>query len=176
MQSNFNPRSPWGERHAPAQHTLFIWQISIHALREESDCLRPPSLAISPKFQSTLSVRRATGLCLPTGLPITIFQSTLSVRRATKAFSGNSYKNKNFNPRSPWGERQVFNGFNSFRPGDFNPRSPWGERHKNETLALSKFPFQSTLSVRRATGGLACDYKGGIISIHALREESDVSA
>ena len=174
MQSNFNPRSPWGERHAPAQHTLFIWQISIHALREESDCLRPPSLAISPKFQSTLSVRRATGLCLPTGLPITIFQSTLSVRRATVLILMRLTKIQYFNPRSPWGERhderearaKELNSISihalreesdikmkhwRYPNFHFNPRSPWGERPEDWLAITKEELFQSTLSVRRAT-------------------------
>ena len=34
-------------------------------------------------------------------------------------------------------------------------------------------PFQSTLSVRRATGGMACTSWPICISIHALRKESD---
>ena len=56
-----------------------------------------------------------------------------------------------FNPRSPWGERQTRDGVNGIsvlfqstlpvggatrrrlrgnvHPRDFNPRSPWGERH-----------------------------------------------
>ena len=34
--------------------------------------------------------------------------------------------------------------------------------------------FQSTLSVRRATAGPSADSKGLAISIHALREESDI--
>ena len=36
--------------------------------------------------------------------------------------------------------------------------------------------FQSTLSVRRATGGSGLPWHGGHISIHALRKESDVDA
>ena len=36
---NFNPRSPWGERHKQAHSLLILSTISIHALREESDQL-----------------------------------------------------------------------------------------------------------------------------------------
>ena len=56
--------------------------ISIHALREESDRVLCHYIRLPVKFQSTLSVRRATKLA--TQIVRTIgFQSTLSVRRAT---------------------------------------------------------------------------------------------
>ena len=57
-------------------------QISIHALREESDCWKSCYWWCALRFQSTLSVRRATiyWFCY-----ISIYQ--------------------HFNPRSPWGER-----------------------------------------------------------------------
>ena len=79
--------------------------ISIHALREESDLLRLRLDRLTLNFQSTLSVRRATGWPVvpcqvgaisihalreesdasASALPLftAIFQSTLSVRRAT---------------------------------------------------------------------------------------------
>ena len=58
-----------------------------------------------------------------------------------------------FNPRSPWGERLflLWNCYNSKLY--FNPRSPWGERQMSKTI-------------------ITID---GVISIHALREESDKS-
>ena len=61
---------------------MALLDISIHALREESDASKIDTLANSLEFQSTLSVRRATkrtkALKATNG-----FQSTLSVRRAT---------------------------------------------------------------------------------------------
>ena len=56
---HFNPRSPWGERLDYFSFVSKCDDISIHALREESDIYTPFQL-INPKFQSTLSVRRAT--------------------------------------------------------------------------------------------------------------------
>ena len=56
-------------------------RISIHALRKESDSQSLTS-RLKWLFQSTLSVRRATGFCVLPRFP-PIFQSTLSVRRAT---------------------------------------------------------------------------------------------
>ena len=38
---------------------------------------------------------------------------------------------------------------------------------------IAEIIFQSTLSVRRATGGLREDHGHALISIHALRKESD---
>ena len=80
--------------------------ISIHALREESDSKNAKEIQFHKQFQSTLSVRRATGetqklVYVDTGISIHAlreesdplkyiyphlpykFQSTLSVRRAT---------------------------------------------------------------------------------------------
>ena len=84
-----------------------FYQISIHALRKESDQDGAHNVKQAKEFQSTLSVRRATqmdgaivrlvvisihalrkesDLRSATELPkLDIFQSTLSVRRATQA-------------------------------------------------------------------------------------------
>ena len=56
--------------------------ISIHALRKESDPAALKALGAHVLFQSTLSVRRATGQA-NTNAMTNLFQSTLSVRRAT---------------------------------------------------------------------------------------------
>ena len=56
--------------------------ISIHALREESDFYRIYAICTYDRFQSTLSVRRATIHKQCKEIPC-VFQSTLSVRRAT---------------------------------------------------------------------------------------------
>ena len=58
--------------------------ISIHALREESDCNTHAARHGPTVFQSTLSVRRAT-IFITVVITVWIFQSTLSVRRATFA-------------------------------------------------------------------------------------------
>ena len=100
-------------------------------------------------FQSTLPVGGATQSLLPAG-GIAGFQSTLPVGGATAMIEGEFKDLFDFNPRSPWGERQdldaaqaaalVFQstlpvGGATSRPGPavclnyyFNPRSPWGER------------------------------------------------
>ena len=60
--------------------------ISIHALREESDPI-PFRLRLVARFQSTLSVRRATDIKDTHSAQRTEFQSTLSVRRATRWYT-----------------------------------------------------------------------------------------
>ena len=104
------------------------------------------------EFQSTLSVRRATlWVVFPSVVITSKFQSTLSVRRATNCHLISTSNNYYFNPRSPWGERLTSN------------------------FALDKSKkFQSTLSVRRATATIGYEIVGDLISIHALREESDL--
>ena len=80
---------------------------------------------------------------------------------------------KYFNPRSPWGERQVEEYFRYKHPDIsihaprggsdilslkpellaeyFNPRSPWGERLRKGTVIVAPQLFQSTLPVGGAT-------------------------
>ena len=148
---HFNPRSPWGERQrrtidsVPAgifQSTLPVggatlsgarreWygQISIHAPRGGSD--RCPQAAGSPQ---QISIHAPRG--------------------GSDSSSG-----------SPFGE-----------PGNFNPRSPWGERQLSHRLVFDFEEFQSTLPV----GGATADPQGGQghhqISIHAPRGGSDWQA
>ena len=105
-----------------------VLDISIHALRKESDGF---SLIVDEShmvFQSTLSVRRATTESWQ-WVADELFQSTLSVRRAT-------------------GSKRGQDGYHE---------------------------FQSTLSVRRATITEDIMKRSVYISIHALRKESDPS-
>ena len=55
-----------------------------------------------------------------------------------------------FNPRSPWGERQI-RLFTISTFVHFNPRSPWGERRRRNFLKIIVKEFQSTLPVGGAT-------------------------
>ena len=59
------------------------------------------ALERSLKFQSTLSVRRATGAVVSQLFNAAKFQSTLSVRRATGCGCGCGVDGAHFNPRSP---------------------------------------------------------------------------
>ena len=103
-----------------------IREISIHALLAESDMTSAGNWWVDTTFQSTLSLRRATlsylavvlggqfqstlslrratssNFLRPSGLE---FQSTLSLRRATRKPPRYPHGSRNFNPRSPCGER-----------------------------------------------------------------------
>ena len=60
------------------------------------------------------------------------------------------------------------------KPVDFNPRPPRGERLAEDADRYDMQLFQSTPSARRATQLARVLAKMDRISIHALREESDV--
>ena len=78
----FYPRSPCGERHLNEQEMKCKLLISIHALLAESDIRNAEAVSKYMIFLSTLSLRRAT---------------ILSLKKI--------YKEQNFYPRSPCGER-----------------------------------------------------------------------
>ena len=80
----FYPRSPCGERQRVTMDSYLEFIISIHALLAESDSRTLIVKRIETIFLSTLSLRRATGVC--------IRSRTLIV---------------NFYPRSPCGERLL---------------------------------------------------------------------
>ena len=170
--ADFNPRSPHGERHNPPDDDLLAEVISIHAPRTGSDeRLIDETVAICP------------------------FQSTLPARGATPPRPTIAMPTKNFNPRSPHGERLVsvsvavgFVGFQSTLPargatarmrsssaraGYFNPRSPHGERRQIPSRCswAGHFNPRSPHGERRYCGLVLCAWNG--ISIHAPRTGSD---
>ena len=124
--TNFNPRSPWGERHSvgTTSYYAFTFQstlpvggatlnirfqadrlpISIHAPRGGSDLRRSCWKCSSRLFQSTLPVGGATKSNTTTE-GSGRFQSTLPVGGATSDVTDFAPTSPNFNPRSPWGER-----------------------------------------------------------------------
>ena len=122
----FNPRSPRGERPFG----------KLHPLRQ-------------PGFQSTLPSRGATS-CAYVARYTAKFQSTLPSRGATSA------------------QKLPFRGYRNF-----NPRSPRGERRHIKLSALGILAFQSTLPSRGATGGVLEAAPVRPISIHAPLAGSD---
>ena len=125
-------------------------QISIHALLAESDTDGMRVANALKQFQSTLSLRRATqegtGACALGRISI----------HALLAES------------DPAGA-----GAAPFPPRDFNPRSPCGERRLILIDCVGTTGFQSTLSLRRATHSMIVSGHRYAISIHALLAESD---
>ena len=147
-ERNFYPRSPCGERLRRVLELRQALGISIHALLTESD-LVPLLTYRRVTFLSTLSLRRATGLC----------------RAATSGWT--------ISIHALLTESDVSNSQKSGTLTNFYPRSPYGERQNQRELLLRYQVFLSTLSLRRATRG---DWRcAGLldISIHALLTESD---
>ena len=174
MIRDFNPRSPCGERPL------------LPALYEEHN-----------PFQSTLPVRGATcqaALHNDSDRIISIHAPRAGSDCATSATTNGT---RNFNPRSPCGERRLRDYKSGDNPEHFNPRSPCGERRhivRNIELNWDFNPrspcgerltsgfhvrrswtaFQSTLPVRGATvGTYMCIIVPLFISIHAPRAGSD---
>ncbi len=126
---HFNPRSPHGERHDTAvTDAQAAVDISIHAPRTGSDTMARTTSTRTPSFQSTLPARGAT----QSGLRLTLWR-------------------RNFNPRSPHGERRAGGASGARNAGDFNPRSPHGERRSSDNRSTPGRGFQSTLPARGAT-------------------------
>ena len=192
--------------------------ISIHAPRGGSDANLVFSAKLIAEFQSTLPVGGATlsGPAWRTVRPISIHAPRGGSDQATSSAicardkeisihaprGGSDPKplrpqpnNKNFNPRSPWGERLLdialtvtlkpisihaprggsdfFGLLSTNAVNYFNPRSPWGERHLHRHLKDVSFRFQSTLPVGGATDGNVNGRYAKCISIHAPRGGSD---
>ena len=171
LRTYFNPRSPHGER---PRFRLLIpdgYAISIHAPRTGSDHLFSSYGASGRGFQSTLPARGATYRQLKT-----------------------IYQQRDFNPRSPHGERPTPAiiapaaediSIHAPRTGSdvkdmqtcsttlhFNPRSPHGERHLLHGVERlgAYFNPRSPHGERRLTD---VTMGGCGISIHAPRTGSD---
>ena len=128
--SNFYPRPPrGGRRPGPALRSISA-PISIHALREEGDSVRPVKPVRWHRFLSTPSARRATSMGLG----------------STSAL------------------------------GDFYPRPPRGGRLTKSCRRVARPRFLSTPSAMRATDTVRAMHRmQNPISIHALREEGDIT-
>ena len=146
--SHFNPRSPYGERHAVIA-TFFN----------------------SVAFQSTLPLRGATA-----GYPFRLLQKAISIHAPLtgsdrcRSFNGEPCYISIHAPLTG-SDRTGFTGCK--RTSYFNPRSPYGERLFFSSLDSSVQRFQSTLPLRGATfrGFLCLDCHP--ISIHAPLTGSD---
>ena len=125
--------------------------ISIHALLAESDQQKVDRLYQAIEFLSTLSLRRATGLCNPPGAAI----RQISIH-ALLAESDDKRKHRN----------AQYKAFLS----TLSLRRATGTR---PVFLFCDPAFLSTLSLRRATSLTSCRYPYITISIHALLAESD---
>ena len=148
--TDFNPRSPHGERPGRFVAAIYEFVISIHAPRTGSDnqaraharkgkiSIHAPRTGSDPGNASRASRQKE-------------FQSTLPARGATTTSCTTYRRTLHFNPRSPHGERPYHPARIIWRWINFNPRSPHGERRVLQSRFADHASFQSTLPARGAT-------------------------
>ena len=195
QQSDFNPRSPHGERRFIAiiwrwmcrfQPTLpargatrrfsvtpRVVHISTHAPRTGSDRHARHRLTPCSQFQPTLPARGATGRGCGRKRLLGLFQPTLPARGATDVAKGRKRPRKDFNPRSPHGERR-FSDLPVISGREFQPTLP----ARGATLRVRRrhplpCEFQPTLPARGATFVNSIKAPKLLISTHAPRTGSD---
>ena len=148
----FNPRPPRGERPtASARCCIGRKNFNPRPPRGERLPRRWPSTPPC-RFQSTPSARRATDDYMVTILELLNFNPRPPRGERPKHWRAGAVDTVNFNPRPPRGERLRYFFVDSFKCFHFNPRPPRGER-----------PASRCAIIRVSR-----------ISIHALREESDI--
>ena len=195
--TDFNPRSPHGERHSLLTGLQSENEISIHAPRTGSDNQTFLLVNVTCRFQSTLPARGATcrdcrgkrrgGYFNPRS-PHGERHWKKSARNRQNHFNPRSPHGERpgwcalailpryFNPRSPHGERRIVALAISFHFIHFNPRSPHGERQGFKFRGIDDVIFQSTLPARGATKWRCWEKEPTReISIHAPRTGSDIS-
>ena len=149
LLSDFNPRSPCGERRRVFRRIQSNAAISIHAPRVGSDRTIPymvfyPAISIhAPRVGSDDCTRNCYhGLCISIHAPRVGSDWLRTTQKARRKY--------------------------------FNPRSPCGERPSAPSFVLRRILiFQSTLPVWGATRHLYCKRIISSISIHAPRVGSD---
>ena len=127
--SNFNPRSPHGERHGIASlydgSEVFQSTLPARGATPFTDCIKRYYT-----FQSTLPARGATLVILWSGGAL-IFQSTLPARGATFGSPGKRMLLFGFQSTLP-ARGATCSAPDSCTPASyFNPRSPHGERQSS---------------------------------------------
>ena len=172
MGRNFNPRSPYGERHALQGQARHAGLISIHAPHTGSDRAgggadhrrryfnprspygerraRADALRALDQFQSTLPIRGATCLCgvLPDPVSISIHAPHTGSDFLRLGVPFPAY---DFNPRSPYGERppRMVRELLGIRISIHAPHT--GSDPQALAMAPRLTKFQSTLPIRGAT-------------------------
>ena len=172
VHTNFNPRSPHGERHSSAPANTSPPGISIHAPRTGSDytALLPPSSqwisihaprtgsdvcdsvlnSVDSLFQSTLPARGATFGILRCVADLKSFQSTLPARGATRQRRRNDGGKQGFQSTLPArGATQMLCGLKI--TGIFQSTLPARGATPAMLSARPRAAFQSTLPARGAT-------------------------
>ena len=171
ISSNFNPRSPHGER--PATPNAIVSMVTFQSTLPARGATQSSTFITHlSAFQSTLPARGATRFSM---LADTTFKhfNPRSPHGERQNSSGSYTAGLHFNPRSPHGERQQTVWKHSDIRRNFNPRSPHGERPRQYIAILAECAFQSTLPARGATNQRRAARGREYISIHAPRTGSD---
>ena len=126
------------------------------------------------EFLSTPSVRRATCFCCWVYPLMDLFLSTPSARRATVCWVP-SIGRARISIHALREEGDYSADPSSTDSSNFYPRPPRGGRRSSFWTSGTRPRFLSTPSARRATAFGENNPQGIQISIHALREEGDVS-
>ena len=171
---NFYPRPPRGGRPRSTKHTAKPAAISIHALREEGDRRRQRTRRRPRTFLSTPSARRATRCTCPEAVAAYEFLSTPSARRATRATNTGTRASPFLS--TPSARRATLDYAAKIKHAQFLS-TPSARRATSgfSDDAFAYWAFLSTPSARRATHLTRQHLPPAAISIHALREEGDVS-
>ena len=149
--------------------------ISIHAPRTGSDGLVSFQHSADGVFQSTLPARGATFAAKVKAVHAGTFQSTLPARGATPVDRVKPYARNAFQSTLPARGATAWTTPSASGARNFNPRSPHGERRCRLTWKTSPLIFQSTLPARGATFWIPSYTLFITISIHAPRTGSDMS-
>ena len=168
---NFNPRSPCGERRLLCSLCRHDCGISIHALLAESDCIALSSYTLdihfnprSPCGERPPALRLSGASCK--------FQSTLSLRRATW-HKGYNIAVPRISIHALLAESDSIRSI-PVVPAAISIHALLAESDGRDARWLATYTeFQSTLSLRRATALPFSTTPMICISIHALLAESD---
>ena len=149
IQSDFNPRSPYGERLVFFVQAADKRQISIHAPLTGSD--------VASEWIAWTRTK---------------FQSTLPLRGATPHPRHGQVNSDDFNPRSPYGERLQLKWALALTCL-FQSTLPLRGATKSPSRQQARRGFQSTLPLRGATEDTGFEPEEIGISIHAPLTGSD---
>ena len=168
--TDFNPRSPCGERRDGEQYEHIDFTISTHAPRAGSDLI---AVFLSPPCYISTHAPRAGSDLMHRMLKMS--KNDFNPRSPCGerlSSDGKAPIQLDFNPRSPCGERRpILQQFGLMH--NFNPRSPCGERLYAGRLSAEEPGFQPTLPVRGATVRFYSNLDSCTISTHAPRAGSD---
>ena len=171
--TDFNPRSPWGERPDYRYKPSIVTGISIHAPRGGSD----DKLEADPE-QGHISIHAPRGGSDRSMASVVASVEDISIhapRGGSDLLFFRSQPSRLISIHAPRGGSDLFQNTAWPYRSDFNPRSPWGERLVTSGHTSMYLKFQSTLPVGGATGQYSKRTPTVLISIHAPRGGSDSS-